>query len=77
MRPEFALARRRDAGALVPVFAGVMRLGAVEPTQANAHRRRLLIEQSWRIVEATDPDLESKYAFARTVTALKTLLGAA
>ncbi len=51
--------------------------GSREKQERDAQRRRLLIEQSWRIVEATDPDLENKQAFACTVAALKTLLRAA
>jgi very-short-patch-repair endonuclease len=51
--------------------------GSREKQERDAQRRRLLIEQNWRIVEATDPDLENKQAFARTVSALKTLLRAA
>ena len=37
-------------------------------------RRRLLVAQGWRIVEATDPDLESQHAFAETIVSLTDLL---
>ena len=43
----------------------------------DVERRRLLVERGWRVVEATDPDVENRRTFTRSVLALKTLLEAA
>lgn len=48
--------------------------GSRKTQERDAYRRRLLVENRWKIVEATDPDLVSQQAFGRTVEALRTLL---
>ena len=48
--------------------------GSRAAQERDAVRRRLLVANGWRIVEATDPDLESERAFARSVTCVKDLL---
>lgn len=48
--------------------------GSRSAQERDAVRRRLLVAQGWRIVEATDPDLETQRAFARSVESIKALL---
>jgi very-short-patch-repair endonuclease len=42
--------------------------------ERDAQRRRMLVEHGWRTIEATDADLESRAAFARTVMSLRNVL---
>lgn len=48
--------------------------GSRTAQERDAVRRRLLVASGWRIVEATDPDLESQRAFARSITCIKNLI---
>ncbi len=50
--------------------------GSRAKQERDAHRRRLLVNVGWRIVEATDPDLVSEHTFAPTIAALRNVLGA-
>ena len=67
---DFAWPQAKIALEVSPFFSHGSRVAQ----ERDAERRRLLVAQDWRIVEATDPDLESQHAFARTVTCLKALL---
>lgn len=42
--------------------------------ERDAERRKLLVVAGWRLVEATDPDLEHRRAFAGVAASLATLL---
>lgn len=42
--------------------------------ERDAERRRLLVEAGWRVIEATDRDLENGRAFRRTIAALRLCL---
>ena len=48
--------------------------GSRAAQERDAVRRRLLVAQGWKIVEATDPDLENEHAFAHSVECLQDLL---
>lgn len=67
---DFAWPHVRVALEVSPFFTH----GSRAAQERDAVRRRLLVAQDWRIVEATDPDLESRRAFARSVTCVKDLL---
>ena len=49
--------------------------GSRATQERDAYRRRRLVENRWRIVEATDRDLVDRASFRRTVEALRILLG--
>lgn len=49
--------------------------GSRADQERDAERRELLVVAGWRVVEATDPDLEHRRAFARIAATLATLLG--
>ncbi len=51
--------------------------GSRATQERDAERRRLLVSAGWRVVEATDADLQSARSFARVVAALTALLGEA
>lgn len=67
---DFAWPHAKVALEVSPFFTH----GSRAAQERDAERRRLLVAQDWRIVEATDPDLESQHAFAHTVTSLADLL---
>ena len=48
--------------------------GSKAKQERDMERRRLLTIAGWRIVEATDPDIESQLAFRRTIHSLRLLL---
>lgn len=67
---DFAWPHAKVALEVSPFFTH----GSKAAQERDAVRRRQLIGQQWRIVEATDPDLESQQAFATTVECLLHLL---
>lgn len=70
---DFAWREAKVALEVSPFFTH----GSRAAQDRDAVRRRLLVAEGWRIVEATDPDLESQQAFAGTVVSLQHLLGEA
>ena len=68
---DFAWEPDRVALEVSPFFTH----GSRATQERDAERRRLLVEHDWRVVEATDRDLVNRAAFARTVAALRILLG--
>ena len=48
--------------------------GSRAAQERDAQRRRLLVLAGWRVVEATDPDVESQRGFAGVVASLSSLL---
>ncbi len=50
--------------------------GSKAAQQRDVDRRRLLAANGWRIVEASDPDLESRQSFGQCLLGLQALLGA-
>jgi very-short-patch-repair endonuclease len=67
---DFAWPHARVALEVSPFFTH----GSRAAQDRDAVRRRLLVAQQWRIVEATDPDLENQLAFARSVACIRDLL---
>ena len=47
--------------------------GSREKQERDAERRRLLVANNWRIVEALDRDIATERAFARTISLLRDL----
>lgn len=67
---DFAWVRAGVALEVSPFFTH----GSRATQERDAERRRLLVEYGWRVVEATDRDLENQAAFARTAAAIANLL---
>ncbi len=68
---DFAWEADRVALEVSPFFTH----GSRVTQERDAKRRRLLVEHDWRVVEATDRDLENRAAFARSIASLRILLG--
>jgi very-short-patch-repair endonuclease len=67
---DFAWVDDRVALEVSPFFTH----GSRATQERDAERRRLFVAHRWRVVEATDRDLENRRAFHRTVVALRRLL---
>jgi len=48
--------------------------GSLVKQERDMGRRRLLVVNGWRVVEATDPDLENQRAFGSSVAASRVVL---
>ena len=66
---DFGWRRARLALEVSPFFTH----GSREKQERDAERRRLLVANDWRVVEAVDPDIATERAFARTIALLQTL----
>lgn len=66
---DFAWPDTRLALEVSPFFTH----GSREKQERDAHRRRVLVANNWRVVEATDPDVENEVCFAPTLATLRTL----
>ncbi len=67
---DFAWPEARAALEVSPFFTH----GSKATQERDAERRRLLVVAGWRMVEATDSDLDCQQAFASTTASLRTLL---
>ena len=67
---DFAWPHEQVALEVSPFFTH----GSREKQERDVERRRSLVLQGWRTIEATDPDLESKVAFRRCASGLRELL---
>ena len=70
---DFAWTEAKIALEVSPFFTH----GSRATQERDVERRRLLVPAGWRVVEATDPDLESQQAFDRVVASLTRLLTSA
>ncbi|MDO8363756.1 MAG: type IV toxin-antitoxin system AbiEi family antitoxin domain-containing protein [Actinomycetota bacterium] len=68
---DFAWPARKVALEVSPFFTHGSRSGQ----ERDLERRRLLVVRGWRVLEATDPDLESRSAFSGCILALESVLG--
>ena len=66
---DFGWRRARLALEVSPFFTH----GSREKQERDAERRRLLVANDWRVVEAVDRDIATERAFARTIALLQTL----
>ena len=67
---DFAWPDHRVALEVSPFFTH----GSRQKQERDVERRRALVLQGWRTIEATDPDLENEVAFRRCVSGLRELL---
>lgn len=68
---DFAWPQAKLALEVSPFFTH----GARVTQERDIERRRLLVVQGWRIVEATDPDLQAEEKFERCIALVRVLLG--
>ena len=60
-------------GARLALEVPILHHGSREKQERDAERRRLLVANDWRIVEALDRDIATERAFARTIALLRAL----